>query len=39
MDAHFTLGDNYAPEIPYQKQKENIHLVKLIPFPKKYLAG
>jgi len=30
---HFTLRDNYAPGIPYQKQEENTHLVKLTPFP------
>ncbi len=29
MDVpHFTLSDNYAPGIPYQKQEENTHLVK-----------
>ena len=29
MDVHhFTLSDNYAPGIPYQKQAENTHLVK-----------
>ncbi|GAG30059.1 unnamed protein product, partial [marine sediment metagenome] len=39
--THFTLSDNYAPGIPYQKQEENTHLVKTgtFPFPKKYLAG
>jgi hypothetical protein len=32
MDVpHFTLSDNYAPGIPFQKQEENTHLVKLFP--------
>ncbi len=34
MDVpHFTLIDNYAPGIPYQKQEENTHLVKPGTFP------
>ncbi len=27
-EPHFTLSDNYAPGIPYQKQEENTHLAK-----------
>ncbi len=32
MDApHFTLSDNYAQGIPYQKREENTYLVKPAP--------